>query len=196
MNFQSVAEFYDAIAESYDEQFAALANYQAPHYLLREFSRLSYSNGIILDVGCGTGKLVDYLEGNFEMTGIDVSPLMARQAERRGYRVSVGCAELILPTLESRSVDHIVALSSLHFVEDINLVIRESHRVARKSIFVTLEQFDNETVMEMCELGVPIYNHQLAYRDACIAHDVHLWTRPKNGKKILGNVLHFVLSTP
>lgn len=197
MNLQqsAVAAFYDSIAANYDKQFESKANYQIPTILQVKFARNSFSSGSILDIGCGTGKLADYLNHQFAVFGIEVSPAMAQKASVRGYsEVQCGPAEEVLSIWQTKSVDHVVACSSLYFIENINLIIRESMRIARKSIFVSLEQFDVETQEAMFHIGIRIYNHHPSkFGDSTVIENAHLWTRPSNGKKIFGDIVHKII---
>ena len=194
----AVAAFYDSIADKYDEQFESKADYQIPAILRTEFAKSGFSSGSILDIGCGTGKLADYLNRQFTMFGIEISPVMAQKANERGYsKVQYGLAEEVLGTYQTKSVDHVVACSSLYFIENIDLVVWESLRIARKSVFVSLEQFDEETREVMLHNGIRIYNHHRnKFGNSVVIRNTHLWTRPSNGKKIFGDIVHTIIQPP
>jgi len=132
------------------------------------------------------------------MLGIEVSPVIARIASEHGYsEVRYGPVEEILGTYQTKSVDHIVACSSLYFIENIDLVVWESMRIARKSVFVSLEQFDEETREAMLHNGIRIYNHHRnRFGNSVVIENTHLWTRPSNGKKIFGDIVHKIIQPP
>jgi len=190
-----VSAFYSEIAETYDSEFEAKANYQIPHLLINAFDNAGFKSGSILDIGCGTGKLGAYIGPKFKMTGIEISACMAKKAAVRGYReVYWGPAEEVLQHIPTKSVDHVVALSSLYFIENIDLIAYESIRIARKSVFVSLEQFDEETRKAMLAKGIEIHNHsEKAFGKSIVTRNVHLWTRPHNGKSIQGDIVHKII---
>ena len=73
----------------------------------------------VLDVGCGTGFLFpDYLARNAAVTGVDLSPEMARRAEARGRgRVPVLCGDAA--SLDyGRTFQRIVVFNALPHFED------------------------------------------------------------------------------
>ena len=63
---------------------------------------------------------------------------MLELAKGRGYKTIHGKIEEVLPTIESKSCDYVVAISSLHFVEDINSVLKEFERISRKGFLFSL----------------------------------------------------------
>ncbi|MGK7918696.1 MAG: class I SAM-dependent methyltransferase [Trichodesmium sp.] len=76
--------FFDRWAPSYDWLFPSVI-YQAIHKRLLEYVNLSTSANV-LDLGCGTGKLLHRLVLNFpdiQGTGLDLSPEMISQANSR-----------------------------------------------------------------------------------------------------------------
>ena len=83
-NISSKQKFFDLWAPNYDWLFPSVV-YQAVHQRLLEYVNLpSPSN--VLDLGCGTGKLLHRLALNFpnlQGTGLDLSPEMVNQANSR-----------------------------------------------------------------------------------------------------------------
>ncbi|MEM1171127.1 MAG: class I SAM-dependent methyltransferase [Cyanobacteria bacterium P01_H01_bin.35] len=78
--------FFDRWAPSYDWLFPSVV-YQAIHKRLLEYINLPASTNV-LDLGCGTGKLLYRLAINFpnlQGTGLDLSPEMISQANSRNY---------------------------------------------------------------------------------------------------------------
>ena len=188
---EAVKKSYEAIADEYDTEFEAKAEYAAPQYITEVFEEFDIRDGSILDIGCGTGKLREYLGKNFQYVGIDISPKMLSIAKNRGYETHEGDAIEQLQTLGDKSVDHIVALSSLYFIEDFHAFISECERVARRSLFITLEQFDQRITEMMKTRGIDLYNHDLSIitNPTKIFGDVYLWKRPKTEDRIFGDVV-------
>ena len=76
--------FFDRWAPSYDWLFPSVF-YQAIHKRLLQYVQLSDSASV-LDLGCGTGRLLDRLANQFPKlhgTGLDLSPEMLRQARQQ-----------------------------------------------------------------------------------------------------------------
>ncbi len=87
-------------------------------------------NGSVLDVGCGTGFLSEFL-GVQGVIGIDISPAMAKYfAEKYGTAV-IGDAERM--PFKDKSFDWAVSSFSLHWT-DMKRSLREMRRVSRKGI--------------------------------------------------------------
>ena len=77
------ARVFDQWANSYDWLFTSVF-YQAVHQRLLSYITVSgYSPVPVLDIGCGTGKLLNRLAAQFpnvQGTGLDLSTAMLRQA--------------------------------------------------------------------------------------------------------------------
>lgn len=187
----NVARLYNKAASVYDERYEGEADYQIPKILRDIYRENNIDSGLVLDVGCGTGRIRDYLGSDFEYKGIDISPLMAIEAEKKELGVEVGPIEDIIGKFPNKSVDHITALSMLYFVKDFGNLMREFERVARKSIFISLEHFDDETVGLMRGLGIHIYNHDSSTVSDPkeVRKNVYLWHRPENKEGVYGDVV-------
>jgi ubiquinone/menaquinone biosynthesis C-methylase UbiE len=156
-----VKDFYNKISSKYEELIASPKTDAKLHEnLLNILIKHSIDSGSILDVGCGPGNLKNYLGDNFTYTGIDISDEMLNIAKQKEYRTIEGSLDEIIPELKSNSFDYVVAISSLHFIENIETVLKEFERIARKGYFITLERVtDNykKGFSSVCE--GPIYNH-------------------------------------
>lgn len=98
-------------------------------------------SGFVLEVGCGAGGLAILLaRGGYAVTGIDVSTealrLASEKAEKENISISwkEGFAER-LPFLD-KSFDFITCCHTLEHVRNIEEVVKEFKRVARKKIVV------------------------------------------------------------
>ncbi len=83
---EDVAAIYDAWASTYDAEMAQ-AGYRHPAVGLALLARhLPRGAGPVLDAGCGTGLLGDWLGilGFAPVEGLDLSPGMLEQARRKG----------------------------------------------------------------------------------------------------------------
>jgi arsenite methyltransferase len=90
----------------------------------------------VLDVGCGTGRLGDYVAGlvapDGEVVGVDPLPLRIELAARKNprFKAQVGRAE-DLSAFPDASFDVVYANSVLHWVADKPRALREALRVLR-----------------------------------------------------------------
>lgn len=85
---------------------------------------------LFLDVGCGTGNVMNQAQGSFSwVMGIDISLEMLSVAYSRGLPVLLGDAEKM--PLKPGSVDAISCFSTLHHLFDHKPAIREFARVLK-----------------------------------------------------------------
>ncbi|MGB3510731.1 MAG: class I SAM-dependent methyltransferase [Microcoleaceae cyanobacterium] len=120
------------------------------------FHKYNYHQGSILDIGCGTGFLSKLSQGNFEYTGINISSKMLGYATKRGYKTIHKSIETALPEIDSQSYDFVFCLSSLYLVEDAATAIKHIYRIARKAIFISLDEMTEEYIKKVV---VPAYDY-------------------------------------
>ena len=126
-------QLFDRWAPSYDWLLPSVF-YQAVHLRLLEYVRLSKS-AYVLDIGCGTGRLLNRLAQAYphlQGKGIDLSPEMleqARHSSRYGDRLTFvrGLSDTI-PTEDSLFEAVFSTISFLHY-PDPQRVLTEIHRV-------------------------------------------------------------------
>lgn len=126
---------FDRWAPSYDWLFPSVF-YQAIHQRLLEFVQLS-DRPQVLDLGCGTGRLLNRLAAQFPDlwgTGLDLAPEMIRQARQRNQHhprliYVQGNAEA-LPFAEGQFDAVFNTLSFLHYPNP-TTVLTQVQRVLR-----------------------------------------------------------------
>jgi len=91
--------------------------------------------GSVLDVGCGTGFFTRKIEAPFKV-GLDISSGMLRYAAGKGGVYVRGDAARL--PFKNRSFDCVFCIAVLEFVEDMDAVLREMVRVARRRVVVGL----------------------------------------------------------
>jgi len=94
---------------------------------LRSLVPGSLAGSVVLDAGCGSGAQAQWLlDRGAEVVGIDVSPRMIEEAERRcGGRGRFLVADLARPLpLEPASLDGITCSLALHYVADWSVPLR------------------------------------------------------------------------
>jgi len=73
---------------------------------------LSYVEGKVLDVGCGTGKHALYLQSlGIDVVGLDISPNATQVCKNRGLKKCVAASALHLP-FESETFDTIIMMGN------------------------------------------------------------------------------------
>lgn len=89
---QDNRDLYADWASTYDAGFAAEMDYRLPHLVALIFAEQSDGRGPVLDVGAGTGLLVENLPTRaiYEIDALDISPDMLRVAmDKRLYRKAI-----------------------------------------------------------------------------------------------------------
>lgn len=86
----------------------------------------------VLDVGCNSGYIVDFLPPSCIAYGVDVSPELVARARKRMNDVRVAPAEA-LPFL-SKCFDVVLLGEIIEHVHDPAVVLREAMRVSRRVV--------------------------------------------------------------
>ena len=96
----------------------------------------------ILDVGCGSGRMLDELRGYGSASGLDVSPVSVAAARARGHTVCHGEAAA-LPFVDA-SFDLVTCLDVLEHTPDDRATLRELGRVCRPgaALIVTVPAYE------------------------------------------------------
>jgi SAM-dependent methyltransferase len=88
-----------------------------------------------LDVGCGTGHFTGWLaRRGLEPIGLDRAPAMLAVLRRRHPALPVLLADAEALPLRDRSVDLVVLVATLEFLDDPRRALAEAVRVARQGI--------------------------------------------------------------
>lgn len=144
-NIPTSSSFYSNLASSYEEKINQSDVKQTLHQKLIEIMmKYNISQGKFLDIGCGPGNVKTSIQKKIDtkisFTGIDISSKMLNIAQNKSYQIIHGNFDEILPTLPDNSYDYIIAISSLHFTSDIESVLREFERVAKKGYIISLDE--------------------------------------------------------
>lgn len=98
--------------------------------LLRRFLPASPAPARILDLGCGTGAVLQELTAFSHPIGLDMSPLALEFCRGRGLsRLAIGRGETL--PLQNSSVDAVIALDVFEHIEDDRSAFAEAARVLR-----------------------------------------------------------------
>lgn len=185
----SVEEYYDKFADSYDD-FTENPKFNAQHVkeAVKIFHRRNYQQGSILDIGCGTGKLKELLQGDFEYTGIDISAKILDIAAQRGYKTIHKPIETALAEIETKSFDFVFCLSCLLLVEDAATAIEHMRRIARKTIIISLDEATEKFIKNA---PVALYDHsKITFKDAIEDYFIVAWTSPSTGIEVCCRMIY------
>ncbi len=180
----SPQEFYDNFAPNYD---SILKGSQVNAQYINEAAKVFQlyhkdPDGSILDLGCGTGLLKDFLRGEFQYTGIDVAKKMLDYALLRGYTVDHKPIEEALSEISCSSYDFVFALGCLLFVKDIHSTLAQINRIARRGIILSLDQLTPEYINNF---KVRVYDHStVLIPEAKEDYLIRGWTSPTIGMTI------------
>ena len=132
--YNSVAEYYDADAENFDERYRVNpVLHKIRSFFREEVCKHSFKN--LLEIGFGTGIDICYFASRYpdtEVYGIDISSEMHRKAERKvrekglhNVILKTGNPEQIPHLFPGKTFDHIfVFFGALNTVTDLNATAR------------------------------------------------------------------------
>ena len=130
---QATRLFFDDMAQTYDRDLEIVG--WEPVALVRRWPFLVAPHERVLDVGCGTGAvLATYAGAQRTLYGMDLSPEMIHRARRRPELkeadLQVGSADQPWPFMDA-SMDAVVSLAMLEFVEALDFALDELVRVLK-----------------------------------------------------------------
>ena len=105
-------------------------------------AKLIEKNTRVLDVGCGDGTLMEFLNDNNEIDirGIEISKINVQKCIGKGLTVIEGDAEKDLTQFPDSSFDFVILSQTLQAFLNPEIVIQELLRVGKKAI-VTVPNF-------------------------------------------------------
>ncbi len=137
MNVEFETAVFNRWAGSYDRSALQFFLFGPTHRAVLDAARAGPEPSSVLDLGCGTGLLLDRAAGRWSgarLVGIDLSPEMILQARRKHagdprFTFEVGDAAAL--PLERASIDLAVSTISFHHWADQPGGVREVGRVLR-----------------------------------------------------------------
>lgn len=135
----------------------------------------------VLEVGCGTGLLMERLKGRCRsLAGLDISPGMAERARKRGHRVTVGSADSL--PFEDQSFDAVYSFKVLAHVEPIEKALSEIARVLRPGGWFVGDFYNPWSMRGLIKTLKP----PTAIADG--AHDEHVFTRFDSPRQVVAHL--------
>lgn len=124
--------------------------------VIRLLDKLNITQGRILDIGCGTGKMLEELkQSGWEAEGIDKSVLAQKECLKRGLKIKLADAAERLP-FKNNSFRIVLALDFLEHIQDDQKVVREIKRVLKPNGIILV--------------SVPAYPKLYTYWDKMLGH--------------------------
>ncbi len=141
-------QYYDEFAARYDDKRGG----RVPggyHDLIDElemgFLRRYAEGREVLEVGCGTGLLLQTMAGfASRAVGVDLSPGMLEHAQARGLDVAAASATSL--PFEDNSFDVVCSFKVLAHVRDIEVAMQEMLRVTRPGGTLVLEFYNRHSL--------------------------------------------------
>jgi len=129
-DFDRLAGFYDSW---YADRRGAMYD-RLEKKLIANFLPTETEGKRLLEIGCGTGHWSRFFsQYGFEITGLDISKRMVNTALQKGIpNVSFHVADGHLLPFQDSSFDLTAAITTLEFVRDAKVVLREMIRCTRK----------------------------------------------------------------
>jgi ubiquinone/menaquinone biosynthesis C-methylase UbiE len=135
----------------------------------------------VLEVGCGTGLLMERLRGRcVSLTGLDISPGMAARARKRGHHVTVGSADSL--PFEDESFDLVYSFKVLAHIEPIEKALAEISRVLRPGGHFVGDFYNPWSIRGLIKALKP----PTAIADG--AHDEHVFTRFDSPRQVVSHL--------
>ena len=124
-------------------------NRQYQKYLL---SKINTTQGVALDIGCGTGEFTKKLSSLFsKVIGIDVSPKMIDEAKKRNNPSNVDFinvdVETYLKTTEEK-YDLIISIATFHHLEYASVLNHIYDKLQSNGMLVILDLYKIDTLYE------------------------------------------------
>lgn len=143
---------YNQIADDYDKWYQTPIGKQIDEWEKNLFSlhlkKLKTQN--ILEIGAGTGHWTEFLSKNgFSVTGIDIAEQMLEQANKKkipNTTFKVISAETL--PFEDKSIENIVAITSLEFIENQEKAISEIFRVLKPDGFFIIGGLNSKASLQ------------------------------------------------
>jgi ubiquinone/menaquinone biosynthesis C-methylase UbiE len=149
--------YYDAFSARY-EDYRGRNDPGGYHELLdeleTEFLERFGTGRDVLEVGCGTGLLLDRI-GRFarSVRGVDLSPEMLKHAARRGHDVQEAPATKL--PFDDATFDVTCSFKVLAHVPDVTVALREMARVTKPGGYVVAEFYNRRSLRFLAKWLLP-----------------------------------------
>lgn len=133
-NVKKSPEGYDLYANLYDKTLSFLDSFEKGR-LIPTIGPLKDKK--VLDLGCGTGRLIQNLKGCGELVGADVSQEMLNLARRKHPDVKFVQADMLASPFADEEFDIVVSAFVIVHIRDLHKAFNEVNRILKKDgIFI------------------------------------------------------------
>lgn len=154
---------FNHIASQYDQWYETPLGYQVDiiekKLFFQHLKKIKTRN--ILEIGSGTGHWTQWLsELDFVVTGIDIAEKMLQVAVRK----NIPKADFIMQSaddlpFEDNSIENVVAITSLEFVENIDKAMKEIFRVLKPEGYFIVGALNKNGSLETIRKKDEIFKH-------------------------------------
>jgi ubiquinone/menaquinone biosynthesis C-methylase UbiE len=158
-----IVETYSRLADQYDDQSNDRSCWGKATQKAIASIRLKAKYRDVLDMGCGTGKVLAHLASapsQHRFIGVDPAENMRLHAQERisalpNVEIRDGCFESI--PVGSQSVDYLYSIFAFHWTTDLEASVREISRVLRKGSEADLFFIGRDNGREFILKTTPIF---------------------------------------
>lgn len=144
---QKVKSTYDEIAD----EFSQTRHYSWPEFKFFE-KHLQEPQLKILDLGCGNGRLVNFLDKNHQYTGVDISSNLIKQAKKLHPKHKFQVGDMLdLSDLHNEHFDRLICVAAFHHIPS-----QKSRLEALKNMYTALKP-DGTLILTVWNLWQPKY---------------------------------------
>lgn len=112
------------------------------------------AEGSLLDLGCATGNYSVALKNlGYDVKGADVNANYVQHAKERGVEAVIIDGKVPFP---DKSFDTVICFEVIEHVPDVDALLSEAKRLARKKVLITTP--NSENVFELIQQGL-LYEH-------------------------------------
>lgn len=156
--------------------------------------RFAALDGPVLDLGCGAGQHVRFFEDRgTEVLGVDVSPGAVQAARERGVE-SVAVADMFdLPFRRDQFRSVLLngtQVGLAHSVAGVRSLLSDLAHITDSEATAQVDNYDPNLVDEA------LFGYRPDPRDGFAHRAFHFEYEPRDGDRILGRALHFLLFSP
>ena len=135
----SVEKYYNSISEGYGNLYE-----EEQKQKIETILNIVDIKGKVLDVGCGTCLLANYIE---DYTGVDVSSKFVEHCKKKGLNVIKADAKNL--PFKNKEFDWVVSITVLQDVDEIEKAVKEMKRVGKKLCISVLKKGNVRKVREL-----------------------------------------------
>jgi 23S rRNA U2552 (ribose-2'-O)-methylase RlmE/FtsJ len=124
--------------------------FKSVQYFLDKFK---WQGEKVLEIGCAAGGLYEIMKnryGNFDYTGLDISPAELKVARERYSNAKFICANFYNKKFKANSYDAVLAFLIVSHQRDYKDFISEMIRIARKKVIFDVRlRYDGTTIVDL-----------------------------------------------